>query len=56
MRGTHAESVPSAAWLEVAEDGTRLHEDSLLVAEGVVLTLLWWEDEEQLISLEGELY
>ena len=53
--GIHSESVPAELWLEAADRDHWLHESSLVVAEGVVLTLLWWEDEEQLIALEGEL-
>ena len=53
--GTHAESVPARVWLEGADNDHWLYESSVVVACGVVLTLLWWEDEEQLIALEGEL-
>jgi hypothetical protein len=32
-----------------------VHEDSRLLAGGIVLTLLWWKDETQLIDLENEI-
>lgn len=31
-----------------------VREDSLFVADDLVLTLLWWKDERQLLDLEGE--
>jgi len=30
-----------------------VREDSLLIRDGVVLTLLWWRDESQLIDLDN---
>jgi IrrE N-terminal-like domain len=32
-----------------------VHEDSLLLADGVILTLLWWKDETQLIDIDREI-
>jgi hypothetical protein len=32
-----------------------IHEDSILLAGRIVLTLLWWKDETQLIDIENEI-
>jgi hypothetical protein len=32
-----------------------IHEDSKLLADGTVLTLLWWKDETQLIDIDREI-
>ena len=32
-----------------------IHEDSFLLSDGFVLTLLWWKDETQLIDIDNEL-
>lgn len=32
-----------------------IHEDSRFVANGIVLTLLWWKDETQLIDIDNEI-
>lgn len=31
-----------------------MREDSIFVAEGLVLTLLWWKDERQLLDLDDD--
>ena len=32
-----------------------IHEDSRLLSNGIVLTLLWWKDEKQLIDIDSEI-
>ena len=32
-----------------------IHEDSILVSDGSVLSLLWWKDESQLIEIDNEI-
>src|SRR5262249_56861755 len=55
---SHAErdlrgEVPATAWFdyEIA-DGYYVHEHSLRIASGEVLSLLWWKEERMLIHLE----
>ncbi len=33
-----------------------VHEDSLQLSDGSVLSLLWWKDERQLVHIDNELY
>lgn len=46
--------VPADEWFDVP-DASRysVREDSLLAYSGIVLTLLWWQDDSQLVALHG---
>lgn len=48
-----AGNVYSDQWFSSAERHT-IHEDSRLIGAELVLTLLWWKDEEPLIDIEEE--
>ena len=60
LRG-HAKSLParevrSDAWFNHRNAHSHwINEDSYLLSEGIVLTLLWWKDETQLIDIDREI-
>ena len=42
-------------WIDHPEaDQYEIHEDSLHITKALVLTLLWWKDEAQIIDLDGD--
>ena len=54
----NAEAIDTYAdeWLTTeGSDGYSIHEESILIADGLTLSLLWWKDEQQLIDLEDEM-
>lgn len=55
MRSSGPEDVDADEWIS-HPDAHRycLHEDSVRVTEGLVLTLLWWRDERQILDLEDD--
>ena len=56
MVGSEALDIYADEWLAVdSSDGYSIHEESILIADGLVLSLLWWKDEQQLIDLEDEM-
>lgn len=51
-----AKDVGSDAWFNHRNAQNHwIHEDSKLLADGIVLTLLWWKDETQLIDIDREI-
>jgi Zn-dependent peptidase ImmA (M78 family) len=51
-----AREVGSDAWFNHRNARNyRIYEDSQLIADGVVLSLLWWKDETQLIDIDREI-
>ena len=54
----NAEAIDTYAdeWLTTeGSDGYSIHEESILIADDLTLSLLWWKDEQQLIDLEDEM-
>ena len=48
--------VRSDAWFDNRNaDNYWIHEDSVPVSDGSVLSLLWWKDEAQLIDIDNEM-
>jgi Zn-dependent peptidase ImmA (M78 family) len=55
-RSQPAKDVRSDAWFDHDKaQNYWIHEDSLLLFDGIVLTLLWWRDETQLIDIDQEI-
>jgi hypothetical protein len=51
-----AREVRSDAWFSHRNAANHwIHEDSILVSVGSVLSLLWWKDESQLIEIDNEI-
>lgn len=51
-----AREVRSDAWFSHRNAANHwIHEDSILVSDGSVLSLLWWKDESQLIEIDNEI-
>ncbi len=47
--------VAASAWFQTeGADRHVVHEDSRLISNENALTLLWWQDESQLLTLESE--
>lgn len=60
LRGDRSETTPrevrSNMWLNHRNaDNHWLHEDSIPISDGSVLSLLWWKDETQLIEINEEI-
>jgi Zn-dependent peptidase ImmA (M78 family) len=60
LRGDRSDLVPrevrSDAWVSHRNASNHwLHEDSIPVSDGSVLSLLWWKDETQLIEIDNEI-
>jgi Zn-dependent peptidase ImmA (M78 family) len=60
LRGDQSDSTPrevrSDTWLDQRNAANYwIHEDSIGVSDGSVLSLLWWKDESQLIEIDNEI-
>ncbi len=54
-KGLEPQLVDSSEWVTHADSYRYcIYEDSLLFQSGIVLSLLWWKDESQLIDLDEE--
>jgi Zn-dependent peptidase ImmA (M78 family) len=60
LRGDRSDMAPhevrSDAWFDHRNAANHwVHEDSIPVSDGSVLSLLWWKDETQLIEIDNEI-
>ncbi len=54
-RTVKPEDVDADEWIDhPAAHGYCVHEDSVRIGDGMVLTLLWWRDERQILDLDDD--